>query len=605
MATRWKWILLTLSLLFGIVAIARIVNCFGAGSPPWFGWWDATFYSTGQPYVMALDTPPAGGAAATAGLRAGDTIDLREQSLESRLKLVTQPMAGVPVPVIAHRGATTLKVSIVPSNIYQVDPTVKIPGNVPPLLASLWLFGCALLIAVRRPDSLEARLLAFVLMAEGLAAGYPVPVPSAAASMVICVAQSSMWAVWAVLLVVLSARFGERTAARRVIEAITSVLAGLAILYDALFIFGLVTLRIDPLRFGQFGVASPVNAILKVSIVLAAITTVSVAVASTRSSERPRVGWLLFPMPIAAFGGILFALVLPNFAHTWTLYAVEDSLSAVCILVGAWAVTYALLKRRVLDFEFVIGRTVVVATVSLIVVAAFTLLEWLLGTVLSGVDKAASLVANAALALVLGLSLRFIHKRVDAFVETTLFRKRHDDERALLDFSKEASFMTDADALLDQAISHVREHTDARSGVLYLDGEGVYRPARSFGDKPLDSVGENDGAIVALKTWRKPLDPHRCVTSLQGALAVPMLGRGRLVGLLVVGERAGGEAYATDEVEALSQFAHGVGSALDTLSADGSGAAVGATLAKIETMLEQVLDAVTPRIRSSESPGSP
>jgi len=598
MATRWKWVLLTLSVFFGIVAIARIIDCFGAGSPPWFGWWDATFYSTGQPYVIALDAPPAGGASAIAGLRAGDTIDLRDQSLEARLKLVTQPMAGVPVPVVAHRGTTTLKVNIIPSNVYQVDEAVKIPGNVPPLLASLWLFGCALLIAVRKADSVEARLLAFVLMAEGLAAGYPIPVPSAAVSIAISVAQASIWGVWTVLLVVLSARFGNRTTARRVIEAIAYVLTGLGILYNAVFVFGLVTLRFDPLRFGEFGVANPWNAILRVLIVLSVIITVSAAVASTPPSDRPRVGWLLLPMPIAAIGSILFAIVLPNFAHTWTLYAVEDSLSAVCILVGAWAVTYALLKRRVLDFEFVIGRTVVVATVSLIVVAAFTLLEWLLGTVLSGIDRAANLVANAALALVLGLSLRFIHRRVDAFVETTLFRKRHDDERALLDFSKEAAYMTDADALLDQAISRVREHTDARSGVLYLDGEGVYRPARSFGDGLLESVGENDGAIVALKTWRKPLDPHRCTTSLQGALAVPMIGRGRLIGLLLVGERAGGEAYATDEVEALSQFAHGVGSALDTLSANGAGAAVGATLAKIEQMLEKLPDTLANRLRA-------
>jgi hypothetical protein len=45
-----------------------------------------------------------------------------------------------------------------------------------------------------------------------------------------------------------------------------------------------------------------------------------------------------------------------------------------------------------------------------------------------------------------------------------------------------------------------------------------------------------------------------------------MLARGRLVAILLLGERAGGEAYAPDEVEALSQFAHGVGSALDSLS---------------------------------------
>lgn len=53
-----------------------------------------------------------------------------------------------------------------------------------------------------------------------------------------------------------------------------------------------------------------------------------------------------------------------------------------------------------------------------------------------------------------------------------------------------------------------------------------------------------------------------------------MLARGRLVAILLLGERAGGEAYAPDEVEALSQFAHGVGSALDRLGErDGHGSA--------------------------------
>lgn len=51
-----------------------------------------------------------------------------------------------------------------------------------------------------------------------------------------------------------------------------------------------------------------------------------------------------------------------------------------------------------------------------------------------------------------------------------------------------------------------------------------------------------------------------------GALALPMLARGRLLGVIVLGERIGGEAYAPDEVEALSQFAHGVGSSLEALA---------------------------------------
>lgn len=51
-----------------------------------------------------------------------------------------------------------------------------------------------------------------------------------------------------------------------------------------------------------------------------------------------------------------------------------------------------------------------------------------------------------------------------------------------------------------------------------------------------------------------------------GALSLPLLARGRLLGAIVLGERVGGEAYAPDEIEALSQFAHGVGSSLEVLA---------------------------------------
>ena len=46
--------------------------------------------------------------------------------------------------------------------------------------------------------------------------------------------------------------------------------------------------------------------------------------------------------------------------------------------------------------------------------------------------------------------------------------------------------------------------------------------------------------------------------------------------VLLLGERAGGEAYAPDEVEALSQLANGVGSALEALSLTTDGAALAA-----------------------------
>lgn len=226
------------------------------------------------------------------------------------------------------------------------------------------------------------------------------------------------------------------------------------------------------------------------------------------------------------------------------------------MLSGALTVTYALLKRRVLDFEFVLGRTLVVATVSLIV------------------------------------------------VDAVLFRKRHEDERALKDFATEAQYVTEPVALLDRTIKMVRLHTDARSAAILTNVNGSYVVERSFGDGITHAVPENDPTILALKAWHKPIDPHRYDTGLRGALALPMISRSRLTGILLLGERAGGEAYAPDEVEALSQFARGVGSSLDALTG-GDAESIGAlretlasAVATLDATMRALPDAIASRLQS-------
>jgi GAF domain-containing protein len=248
----------------------------------------------------------------------------------------------------------------------------------------------------------------------------------------------------------------------------------------------------------------------------------------------------------------------------WASFIASTIVYNLFFSLGGLAVTYAVLKRRVLDFEFVLSRTLVVAGVSAIVVVSFVLLEWLLGTALVNASHATGLVANAALALVLGLSMSFIHKRVDAFVDFVFFHKRRENEQTLRDFAKEAAFVTTPHDLLDRAIEMVHNHTDASAAAVMLDNAGRFHTVRWFGDLTADA-SENDPLILAMKVKHTPVDPHHYMTAISGDLALPMLARNRLLGVLLLGKRPGGEAYAPDEVAALGELAQGVGTALESL----------------------------------------
>jgi GAF domain-containing protein len=64
------------------------------------------------------------------------------------------------------------------------------------------------------------------------------------------------------------------------------------------------------------------------------------------------------------------------------------------------------------------------------------------------------------------------------------------------------------------------------------------------------------------------LELHGLDSALQGDLAFPMVARGRLVAVLIVGPQKSGDSYAPDEISAIAQVAQSVGNALDVLGTE-------------------------------------
>jgi hypothetical protein len=204
------------------------------------------------------------------------------------------------------------------------------------------------------------------------------------------------------------------------------------------------------------------------------------------------------------------------------------------------------------------------------VIGAFVLAEWAASAWLASTTHTTSAFIGMAVALGLGVSLRYIHRYVERFVDHIFFRKRHEDESALRRFAHEASYISDRSTLLDRAVQAVKEHTTADvAAILVRDGAATYAFA---GDGQGAEVGENDPGIIALRAWNKPIDLHAFPHSqLRGEFAFPMISRGDLLGALICGPKRDGEAYAPDESDALLALAHGVGTALDTLSSRSNG----------------------------------
>lgn len=550
-------------------------------------------------FLDRFDSVVAGSVADRTGIRAGDSIDLRLMSRESRYRERNELLAAKPIRLAINHNGIVRWLTVRP------EPYTQIPF----WASSQWLFnwafwiGSALSISIaaflmsRRPDNAEVRLLALTLVLINLGENlFPINgwlTPWASFDVALNVFAQLIFSTGVALLAAYALLFGRPVSlARRLLTA----LAYFAAILSALVWTGAAqggpgpggALGIAGLWFGTLDLHAWLSARPLASFAFVvgpsalALLCAVVAVRAANGAEKTRVAWATGSLTILYLFGI----------GTVQSYLTANIVLYYWILNAAWIVaplglTYALLKRRLLDVGFVLNRAVVFTGVSLLVVGAFTLTEWALGGWLHSAGRVANVAVSAAIALGLGLSLHPIHARVDRFVNGVLFRKRHEDEQALRRFARDVAFITDASVAIDRAIDTLKRHADAACvDVVVLDGAGRY-----------GEIDENDPALVALRASHEMVDLHLANTALKGEFAFPMQCRGHLVGALVIGPKASGEPYAPDETAAIEEVAHGVGVTLDLLRTrrrDG----VGEILAELRALP----DAIADRLRGERAP---
>lgn len=555
----WRPVLLTVCAFAVLVQIPDTLDVTGmGGAPPWQGSLGANTGASSTPFNLTVASVDAGGPAARAGLRRGDLIDIRANTLGERFSFFGAPLNGRPLILSTHRGSLQKELTVIPR------PQRLAWDFWPGTFATLWLLLLAALIAWRRADSPQMRLLSLWLSLFTVAGGtFAFVTPWAWVDFLVGISNTMVaWLSVGVFVAFASCFALPLSRARRVIQWLSYALVGIAIAVAEIAVIGAITLWFDPLPFYS---GQAVNVIVAAAVLLAVICSV-LAIAASRGVERQRAVWTL--VPIAVFFCVFIGTgIATSSSSSYAFNIVLTLINNLAFITASVALMYAALSRRLIDTGFFLNRAAVFTIVSTIVIGAFVLAEYVASEWFVSSSHTASTVIGMGLALALGLSMRFIHRHVDRFVDRVFFRKRNEDEAALRRFAHESSYITDRSILLERAVREVKEHTAAAEATVFVqDGAATYIQAEADGAGT--SASENDPGILALRAWHKPVDLGALENSvLHGELAFPMVSRGRLVGILVCGAKRNGEAYAPDESEALLTLAHGVGTSLDVLSA--------------------------------------
>ncbi|HEY4442302.1 MAG TPA: GAF domain-containing protein [Candidatus Elarobacter sp.] len=281
--------------------------------------------------------------------------------------------------------------------------------------------------------------------------------------------------------------------------------------------------------------------------------------------DRARVGIVFAAIMI---GGVGYAITMIAFSLgriPFTVFLIYTTLSIDLIPI---AVTYAILKHRVFDIEFVLNRTVVYGMTSAILLLMFAALEFFAERVLRSLTRVESAVVEFVIAIVVVVSARVVHARVDRVVDNMLFRTRHAQESALVRYAGTAQFYTSTKPLIRDTLETVGRYALVDGAAVYLAVNGGLTNAGSSWLAASAEIEENDIACADLRAHHEPRDLHDLATAFPGARAYPMTLAGRLVGVLCTGDRARGEAMPPDIDEAVTHIAAAVAIAVAAIETD-------------------------------------
>ena len=315
-------------------------------------------------------------------------------------------------------------------------------------------------------------------------------------------------------------------------------------------------------------------------ITAVAIVALLVGFAGLDASQKQRLRWVVagFMLYFATVVYQQIAAFLPSqgWPPAWTNAGWSaDVLNGFVIFIPI-TVAYAVLKHHVLDINFVIGRGLVYGIVTSIAVAAFAVVEWVLGSVMAQTKLAAAGEVMAAIAI--GFWLNGLHRQVDRFVDATIFRRRHLAERRL---GQVAAGLPHAKSEAAVTSLIVREPVDAlglRSAAFFRrrDASGFHCDlAAGLPAAESAAIADDDALAVHLHgaqgpvylhdiQWRPPfhVDPQNAPV-----IAFPIFVRHELQAIVLYGGHETGEAIDPDEVRVLESLCVGAAAALDHLEA--------------------------------------
>ena len=513
-----------------------------------------------------------GSPADAAGIRVGDRLDESTMTPQQRWDLIQIPAvdsAGMSRSFEVYQDGVRRTVTLVSTAeaITLTDQVVTLMSA----LGALVFIGIGVAIVLLRPDRATWGFFMFCI-------GYA-PASQAVFNLVI----PAPWVLYGSMMLnaILAAGLaGLIVFALRFLQSSVSGWRRWAeLVAPALVFVGLTVVGVLQIWYTYF-IGQPAEWIAHLGYALTVAGALVVIVALTDTyihragADRQRIRWVVFGFGAALVSELAVTIMQTEATNT---PLVVTSAVGLLTLIAPISVAYAVVKHRVIDVNFVVSRTLVYGILTTIFVGIFAFIDWFVGRVLDQTRWA--LVAEIGVAISVGFWLNGLHSRVDRFVDSVLFRRRHAAERRLGRLARGLPHATSIELIDTSLISEPMDALDLTSAALFRrDASGRYQRVAAHGwaagtarglatDDPLTLHLQAERGPIRLSEihWSRDEAPSGAA---RPALALPITVRHELAAIVLFGAHRGGEDFDPDELQWLTALATAAGAAYDHLEAD-------------------------------------
>jgi hypothetical protein len=276
---------------------------------------------------------------------------------------------------------------------------------------------------------------------------------------------------------------------------------------------------------------------------------------------RDRVFWIVISLgafPLIPITGGFAGLVGWFFGHdsaAWNGVREFRNYLLFLLPVGTLLLGFAILKKRIFNFSFVLNRALLYSFLSVSLLIAFYAAKGALEAIVKPTTTEAGTAISAGVAFLIYLAFHHVYDHVKEYMEHWLFKSWHHNEQQLKGFVRRAAFIEDDNKLREGFLSALNdfghgcdiaffEKKVENDEITYVKslGNNIAIPIVISGDDPWVLTLRDEESMVIPASHSNEAVPSRLF---------PQFHRGELLGFVWIGSKSDGENWRPDEESVL------------------------------------------------------